>query len=43
MLLFEDNDTSDNDHYTQHDNKRETVVQARHIFKVHPVPPGDQC
>lgn len=42
MLLFEDNDTSDDDHYTQHDNKREPVIQPRHILEVHPVPSGDQ-
>ena len=42
MLLFEDNDTSDDDHYTQHNNEREPVVQARHVFEVHPVPSGDQ-
>ena len=42
MLLFKDHNTPDDDHHAQYHNKRKSVFQPRHVFKIHPIPPGDQ-
>ena len=43
-LLFLKNPDADNDHqHTDHGHIGIAVCQLRHVFKVHSVPPGNQC